>query len=104
MASPLTLALYITLIGMGLVFSAILLLWGMMVLLVRLTQEKTAPPVSGETPDDAKLRAAAAAVSIALARQQNSQAHEFPLPPTAIVSPWQSVLRSNILHKRGRVR
>jgi Na+-transporting methylmalonyl-CoA/oxaloacetate decarboxylase gamma subunit len=107
-------AFKITMIGMGLVFAAIILLWAVMVVLIRVLGEQkihpkqvpsTEEPIS--LPDrqmavDRKMRAAAAAVVCAL--MQNRQApREFPLPPTAIVSAWQAVARSNML-KRGRVR
>jgi Na+-transporting methylmalonyl-CoA/oxaloacetate decarboxylase gamma subunit len=97
-------ALLITAIGMGLVFSAILLLWGMMALLVRLVKDpilqKTGPD---EQPADQDLerQAAAAAVATALAEEASFEPHEFPLPPTALVSAWQAVMRSKILNKRG---
>jgi Na+-transporting methylmalonyl-CoA/oxaloacetate decarboxylase gamma subunit len=108
-------SLQITVIGMGLVFGAILLLWAAMALLVRFTREK--PPAAAEvTPADGsiradrelKQRAAAAAVVLALATRKkphlDEELHEFPLPPTAIVSAWQSVMRTNMLNKRGRLR
>ena len=100
-------ALLITVIGMGLVFSAILLLWGMMALLVRLAGD---PIVQKTDPDkqttdlDLKRQAIAAAVSTALAREASFEPHEFPLPPTALVSAWQAVMRSKILNKRGPTR
>ena len=100
-------ALLITSIGMGLVFGAILLLWGVMALLVRLARD----PVKGqaETEEqvielDLKRCAAAAAVSAALAQETSFEPHEFPLPPTALVSAWQAVMRTKILNKRGPVR
>jgi len=106
-------AVEITLIGMGLVFSAIILLWGVMVLLIRLGEERKTqskkPPSQNEQINlpavsmmDRKRRAAAVAVAYALA-QYRYVPREFPLPPTAIVSAWQAVARSNML-KRGRVR
>jgi hypothetical protein len=101
-------ALFITLIGMSLVFATILLLWAVMALLVHLTAGKAG---AGEIETDAselelKQRAAAAAVGYALAHEHETdlEPHEFPLPPTAIVSAWQAVMRSNIANKRGRVR
>jgi len=110
MTSNLIVALQITLIGMGLVFAAIILLWGLMALLVRLAGD----PVAKEAPPDAspaddrsadKRLAAATAVAIALAQQSDStKPHEFPLPPTAIVSAWQAVLRTRMLSKRGPTR
>ena len=103
MTPQLSIALQITLIGMGLVFGAILLLWLVMTLLMRLTAE---PPDETERARTAELalkqRAAAAAVSLALAQESIDQPHEFPLPPTAMVSPWQAVMRTRMLNKRGK--
>lgn len=108
-------ALWITLLGMGLVFLAILLLWGLMVLLVRLTREpkkaQPAPlpgndiPVAEETPAQAQLierkrRAAAAAVAAALAVNNSKRSATVNLPMTgkpapASVSAWQAVHRAS---------
>jgi len=102
-------ALQITAIGMGLVFASIILLWIMMAILVRLTAEKEVIVTEVKEDNkqiemDKKKKAAIAAVVVALAREAETELHEFPLPPTAIVSAWQAVNRSDILKKRGRVR
>ena len=95
---------------MGLVFAAIILLWGVMVLLVKITTviEPTGTSEAEEDTRELKMRAASAAVAAALALEEadkeSSQAYEFPLPQTAIVSPWQSVMRANMLNKKGHVR
>lgn len=123
--SPIVTALWITLIGMGLVFASIILLWVLMDVLVRFVKDPVAPvevaaetslPASetlsaGASPAPAsrelelKQRAAATAVSLALAKLADStEPHEFPLPPTAVVSPWQGVNRTKMLNKRGPVR
>jgi sodium pump decarboxylase gamma subunit len=109
MQSPLTISLIITVIGMGLVFVAILLLWGLMEGLVKVTADKTAvvPNVqptevrSTQIPADVELaykaEAAAAAVAIALSMQQTAS-HK---PKTGNgISPWQSVLRAGQLSQR----
>jgi Na+-transporting methylmalonyl-CoA/oxaloacetate decarboxylase gamma subunit len=103
-------ALWITCVGMGLVFAVILLLWGLIILIVRLGARiswREAASLDAEMQN--KLRAAAVAVATALALAASEQSgaeeqHTFPLPPTAVVSPWQSVMRSKILNKRGPVR
>lgn len=107
---PLSLSLQITLIGMGLVFASLIVLWGLMELLVWLTTEKepVEAPLTEMAPAPAdnrahKQQAAAVAVAVALA-EQDSGPHEFPLPPTAMVSAWQTVMRTDILKKRGQVR
>lgn len=101
-------ALQITLIGMSLVFGAILLLWGVMALLVRFTTNETpVEPLPFEdeaatSSAELKHRAAAAAVALALAEAAHTtEVHAFPLPATALVSAWQAVMRSNRLRQRG---
>lgn len=99
-------ALWITLIGMGLVFLSILMLWGLMALLVRLTAEKP-PEIGAEEPEagtesvaipsgslllDQKRRAAAVAVAFALAREKSASSNG---QPAVSVSPWQAVNRAN---------
>jgi hypothetical protein len=104
METNLLVALQITAAGMGLVFGAIILLWIVMAVLVKLTSKETSPAGLRMSDDNRKRKAAAAAVAVALAAQSDLEPHEFPLPPTAVVSAWQGVMRSNILNKRGRVR
>ena len=116
----LTTSLLLTVIGMGLVFGAILLFWLFMSVLVRLA----ASPSEGEqgareaaTVDAAVMRRAAAhefelrrlaALAAALAAlamaEEEAGPGAFPLPPTALVSTWQAVMRSRQLAERGRVR
>jgi Na+-transporting methylmalonyl-CoA/oxaloacetate decarboxylase gamma subunit len=106
----LTNALWITAVGMGLVFAVILLLWGLIILIVRLGARVSRREAVGlDVEMQNKQRAAAVAVAAALAfavmeHSLGEEQHTFPLPPTAVVSPWQSVTRSKILNKRGRVR
>jgi sodium pump decarboxylase gamma subunit len=109
MQSPLTISLIITVIGMGLVFVAILLLWGLMEGLVKITADKTAvvPDVqpsevrSTQIPADVeqayKAEAAAAAVAIALSLRQTAS-HQND--EGSSISPWQSVLRAGQLSQR----
>ncbi len=108
-------ALWITLIGMGLVFAAILLLWGLMALLVRVAaepaeteaQEEQAP--SGASPVgeadriaavpsevERKRRAAAAAVAVTLALRRYRRV-DGAAQPSGSVSAWQAV------HRAGRI-
>lgn len=127
MAENLNIALQITVVGMGLVFAAIILLWGLMALLVRLTTDRPeagrpeAEPAAeviqvieateATTTDERefKRRAAAIGVSIALAAQQETQQDrpapnqpgKFPLPATALVSAWQAVMRANQINRGG---
>ncbi len=109
--NPLSLSLQITLIGMGLVFASLIVLWGMMELLVRLTPEVQAAEDSAGEPavilgaDESARKQQAAAIAVALAlAEEESGPREFPLPPTAMVSAWQAVMRTDMLKKRGQVR
>ncbi len=105
----LSLSLQITLIGMGLVFGAIVLLWIMMAVLVRLTPEReeaVEPAEEGPiepvaTDRDRQRRAAIAAVAVAIAHEATPKIHEFPLPATPIVSAWQAVQRGRQLSQHG---
>lgn len=99
--NPLTTSLWISLIGMALVFGAIILLWGLMSLITRILAEREA--VSG-IPDEArktKARAAAAAVAVALAEQAQSRIGHFPMPNTALVSAWQLGMRTRQMYQKG---
>jgi len=101
MSNLLILSLSITAMGMGLVFGAIILLWGLMSLMTRFFTEKEASP---EIPDEAraqKARAAAAAVAFALAEQAQSRIGHFPMPNTALVSAWQLGMRSRQMYQKG---
>jgi len=105
MTQSFTLALLITLTGMGLIFLLIVLLWGFMALLTRVFADREIPAEMRQQEDWAdKQKAAILAVSMALSKESTDTPHEFPLPPTALVSAWQAVMRSNIFNKRGRIR
>jgi Na+-transporting methylmalonyl-CoA/oxaloacetate decarboxylase gamma subunit len=97
-------SLIITVVGMGLVFGSILLLWGVMALLVRLTVES--PPLEEEVAasNELKQHAAAVAVAVALEQASSSTPREFPLPPTPLVTAWQAVKRSQMINRRRRLR
>ena len=106
MSENLMIALQITLIGMSLVFGVIIVLWIVMSLLVRITTPRAGPIEVAATPgpvdqSDVKRRAAIAAVSVALAHELTPQLHEFPEPPTSIVSAWQAIQRSRYLTQRA---
>lgn len=102
-------ALIITVVGMGLVFAGILLLWGLIALLMRAgarlqpVSEEAAPTQQTEQSDErAARRAKAAALAVATAvaldtlRPPAPRRHALPL-----ISAWQAVLRTNQL-RRGR--
>ncbi len=121
--------LQISALGMGLVFGAIFLLWGLIAVLVKLAADRTpaaaAPAAETPPPQEPDLaaeqkarrrtlqaRAAAAAVAVALTASLPQSAggipeelpNIIPLPPTSIVSAWQAVMRGNMLNKRGPTR
>jgi Na+-transporting methylmalonyl-CoA/oxaloacetate decarboxylase gamma subunit len=106
MSEDLFIALQITLIGMALVFGVIIVLWLVMSLLMRITAQRKKPieeaaALRPADQIDLKRRAAVAAVSVALAHELAPQLHEFPEPPTSIVSAWQAVQRSRYLTQRA---
>jgi Na+-transporting methylmalonyl-CoA/oxaloacetate decarboxylase gamma subunit len=107
MPTSLILSLQVTLVGMGLVFAAILLLWLMIQLLVANTAERqtAAPPAATAEAEagerELRRRAAVAAVSLALAEQQASTAHPLSTPPTALVSAWQLGRRTRQMYEKG---
>lgn len=113
MTENLLLSLQITLLGMGLVFGLIILLWGLMAALTALTRDKddptpqpesNAPQPAAVTPTSDQARAAAVAVAVALAQQSLSTAHPLPAPPTAIVSAWQLGMRTRQMTQKGNTR
>lgn len=95
--NQLEVSLYITLIGMGLVFSALGLIW----LTVSLVVEIMSHQQENTVDENNQRLAVALAVAAALTETDKQSLHKFPLPPTALVSAWQAVMRSNILYKRG---
>ena len=101
-------ALWITLLGMGITFVAILLLWWMMAGLTALPfkdDDGSGFPEPGEAVDEnPRAKAAAVAVAIALAEQELSSARPLSAPPTALVSAWQLSTRSRQLYERGKQR
>ncbi len=99
-------ALWITIIGMSLVFGVILLLLALISILVRFSGDiKQKQTILQLEENENSYRAAAVAVAVALELSKTrDELHEFPLPPTATVSPWQAVMRSKILTRRGPIR
>lgn len=120
--TDLILSLEITALGMGLVFGAIILLWGMMALLTAVTAEKESPaeeePALRHTQDnasdspevdsppqtDSKLQVALLAVAMALAEQGQTSARPLEQPPTALVSAWQLGMRTRQMSEKGTMK
>jgi Na+-transporting methylmalonyl-CoA/oxaloacetate decarboxylase gamma subunit len=102
--------LLITLIGMGLVFLAIVLLWGLMSLMVRLgaekdddaDQEETSTASPAEPAVSKKRLAAAAAVALALA----DRAAKYQLLQKPAETPgniWQAAQRAQVLQGKANI-
>jgi len=104
MSDAITLSLYITLVGMSLVFGTILLLWGLMVLMTRLLAEREPGPEIQDEARQRRARAAAAAVAVALAEQAQSRIGYFPMPNTALVSAWQLGMRTRQMIQKGSLK
>jgi sodium pump decarboxylase gamma subunit len=99
-------SLWITLIGMGLVFAALVLLAGLMSAMTRLfrDQETLTPspsPEGGEENNEDKARAAALAVAVALANQAQSTARPLNPPRPAIIGAWQLGMRTRQMTDKG---
>ncbi len=96
--SAISRSLIITLIGMGLVFIGILLLWGMMALLVRVFKSKeenkdeVVPESAAQPAGTARIRAVVAAVGIALGRQRVQQAASAAVATLLAAQPGTSIL------------
>lgn len=108
-------ALFITLVGMGLVFVGLIALWLMMAIVVKLTSNnKNSPePVAGqsgisskESDLEYKQKAAAAAVAAVLTFM-NTSLTPSPHMEQDSISPWQAAHRSRqfsytqLLSKKG---
>jgi len=100
----LSIALTITLIGMGLVFGVIVLFWLFMLGLVRAVGSQEGPGATDkESATDQRAlgqKAAIAAVSVALAMKSQETPKAYPLPPTVLVNTWQAVMRARLLSGR----
>jgi Na+-transporting methylmalonyl-CoA/oxaloacetate decarboxylase gamma subunit len=100
-------SLIITAMGMGITFSAIVLLWWLMAGLTAIPDkqdEAGEPEPASVMESERKARAAAAAVALALAEQEISSARPLPAPPTALVSAWQLGTRSRQMYEKGKRR
>jgi Na+-transporting methylmalonyl-CoA/oxaloacetate decarboxylase gamma subunit len=110
--NSMVIAIEITLLGMGLVFAAILLLWCLMSLLTFVTADREAASSRQMTGPDSsqsaavmeselRAQAAAVAVALALAEQQSSCVHPLATPPTVVVSAWQLGMRTRQMYQKG---
>jgi Na+-transporting methylmalonyl-CoA/oxaloacetate decarboxylase gamma subunit len=114
-------ALLITVIGMSLVFVALLILWGLMEATVKATawynrshpeeeaganeeEEELAVELPAPAATSLKQQAAAAAVAVALAlAEEEAPFYEAPQPAGYLSQPsaWQAVMRSAQLNQRS---
>jgi len=105
MAQTLSLALQITLVGMGLVFIGILALWAMMALLVRLFADKKEKSLSetemaaDETTDREQKRLAAAIAVASAIGIQNTSITLSTHKDRAMISAWQAAHRSHQVYR-----
>jgi Na+-transporting methylmalonyl-CoA/oxaloacetate decarboxylase gamma subunit len=105
MSENLILALQITVLGMGLVFLGIIIIWGVMLALTASTSRKTeSTQAIADSTAQKELRAKAAAIAVAsvIAEQKQAGVSRFPIPPTALVSAWQLTMRTRQLNHEGR--
>ncbi|MGB9669357.1 MAG: hypothetical protein ACPL0B_03125, partial [Anaerolineales bacterium] len=92
-----------------LVMLGIYLLWNLLiiigVLFIVKRQNNQKDSVVNQTDEEAlRQEAVAVAVSVALAQKNHPFNGNYPLPPTAVVSAWQAVLRSQVVKKQGVLR
>ena len=99
-------ALWITGLGMGLVFAALLLLAGLMSAMTRVFREREAltPDPSPDSGSGEKERAAALAVAVALAEQAQSTARPLKPPLPTIIGAWQLGMRTRQMTQKGEMR
>jgi Na+-transporting methylmalonyl-CoA/oxaloacetate decarboxylase gamma subunit len=88
-------ALMITLVGVVLVFVGILLLWGIMEALVRLTSSQKKQDKKPEQEDESAIPAPqqAAAAAVAAALLLSKDRITLPQLESSALSPWQSAHR-----------
>ncbi len=101
--SNLQIALTMTVVGMGIVFIGILILWGLMALMVRIwpydagekeSQNEASPEEDAGEIGDLKTRAAAAAVAVALSLHQGILTLSSGGGPVSAGSTWQVTTRA----------
>lgn len=110
--NPITQGLIITAIGMGLVFVAILALWALMDILVRITNDKPAKkePVTVEKISDEQKPEietegsthryqSVASVAVAIAMSLRKQFPIIEPQESGTISPWQTSKRTQVLNQ-----
>jgi len=98
--SNIEIALKMTVIGMGIVFAGILILWGVMALMVRIwphdvgEDKKEEAQFSTEENGDLKAKAAAAAVAVAMTLRRGVFNASASSPAGGTSSSWQVTTRA----------
>lgn len=104
--------LIITAIGMGLVFAAIIFLWGLMAFMVR-TDARFAPKITSVVSEDQisetepsvplnKQKAAVAALAVALAQDVARKSTASTSAP-GMDNSWLSIQRAQVLQEKSRM-
>ncbi len=94
-------ALEVALLGLLLVPVMMALFWGGMALLTRLTTPPAPKPTQAVDPEvEAFLEQVAVAGAASAVKLDASPRPTFPLPPTALVSAWQAVMRAEQLRRK----
>lgn len=104
-----------SIVALGLIFFSFLMMtsmylfWNLVIIVgflyILKRQKSQKNPIADQTDEELlRQEAVAVAVSVALAQKHNSINGYYPLPPTAIVSAWQAVLRSQVVKKQGVMR
>jgi Na+-transporting methylmalonyl-CoA/oxaloacetate decarboxylase gamma subunit len=108
MSETFTQSIWITLLSMGLVFAALLLLAGLMSAMTRIFRDRDSasdsPAVVPVIESGDKARAAALAVAVALAEQAQSTARPLTPPQPAIIGAWQLGMRTRQMAQKGEMK
>jgi Na+-transporting methylmalonyl-CoA/oxaloacetate decarboxylase gamma subunit len=110
MSEVLNQSLWITLVSMGLVFAALILLAGLMSMMTRIFRDRKAltpnpsPDYGRGEESDKKARAAALAVAVALAEQAQSTARPLTPSQPAIIGAWQLGMRTRQMAQKGEMK
>ena len=108
MTTNLDTALQITALGMGLVFLGIIIIWLIIVTITASTTRMTGPamekPEDSDKQHDLRVKAASIAVAAILAEQRQAGVSRFPIPPTALLSARQLIMRTRQLNREANHR
>jgi Na+-transporting methylmalonyl-CoA/oxaloacetate decarboxylase gamma subunit len=100
-------SLWITLLSLGLVFAALILLAGLMSAMTWIFRDRESasdsPAVVPVIATEDKARAAALAVAVALAEQAQSTARPLTPPRPTIIGAWQLGMRTRQMAQKGEM-